>query len=60
MWGSMEGWRDCTDYGLYGLGSQSGHWAQIDSASLCISTVLVSTRLTGISRNNSFIGLHPG
>ena len=60
MRGSMEGWRDFMDYGLYGLGSKSEHWAQIDSASRCSSTVLVSTRVTGISRNNSFIGSHAG
>ena len=47
-------------YSRYGLGFQSGHWAQIGSASLCSSTVLVSTRLMGISRNNSFIGSHAG
>ena len=38
---SMECWRDFLDYYLYGLGSKSGHCGQTDSASLCITIVLV-------------------
>jgi len=48
------------DYGLYGLGSKSEHWAQIGSALFCKTIVLVSTRPSGISRASSFKLSHCG
>jgi hypothetical protein len=36
------------DYGLYGLGSKSEHWAQIGSALFCKTIVLVSTKLLSV------------
>ena len=60
MKGSMEGWRDFMDYGLYGLGSKSEHWAQIGSALFCKAIVLVSTKPLSISRTSCFKLSHCG
>jgi hypothetical protein len=60
MRGSLNGWRDFMDYGLYGLGSKLEHWAQMGSALFCKAIILVSTRLLGISRTSSFKLSHCG
>jgi hypothetical protein len=58
--GSMKGWRDFIGYGLYGLGSKSGHWAQVGWAIMSNIPLPEMRTVRGISWTISLRRSHSG